>query len=276
MEERWPKCLQGLGTIEIPEDSQSISAELIRNILAFLRSSAWKLKDRVAGVLAAPDQLASHLGYRREYLDRQIFDVDGNRRPNSSENYVPTDLGEYVGPGVAFLPNIDPFNNRNQLVWSQIIPFPNRTTLTDDLPIIKRKATEIRKHYNSYNELADARRHLRQEDVKACVRSAASAVDAILRYYCSQWDVPFPKKKVAFDEKIEKILVSAGKLSYKSAAPKDLQKLLYLYRARNAMHEGDCYYKDKSGNVIEVKSVNQCSALVDAVERFVIWIDSIV
>ncbi len=276
MKERWPKCLCGSGTIEIPEGSGTLSCDLLRNILEFLRKSSWHLKENVNGVIADQDQIARHVGYRRKYVDRQIYDIKGNRRPKSSENYVPTNVGEYVGPGVASLPDISPIDNINEFVWSQIIYFPDRSSLAKDLPRIKAKALEFRKHYNGYNELIDARRHLDKGEVKACVRAGASAVDAILRFNCSQWDVCFPTKPVPFDQKIEDILALSGMPSYKAVDPENLQNLLYLYLARNKMHEGDCFYKDKLGNIVQVKTVDQCSTLLASVESFVVWVDSIV
>jgi hypothetical protein len=161
-------------------------------------------------------------------------------------------------------------------VWSEIIYFPGGGQLTDDLEMVRRRALEIRKHYNSYDEVFDARRHLANGELKACVRSAASAVDALLRYHCAQWDVPFPRKPKPFDDKIEEILRSAGKPSYRVADRGNLETLLDLYRARNSMHEGDCYFKDDSGRVVKIRRGNQAEAFVDAVERFLVWIDSLV
>ena len=57
--------------------------------------------------------------------------------------------------------------------------------------------------------------------------------------------------------------------------PDSLELILYAYRARNSSHEGDCYYKDRAGNTIQIKRVEQVEPLVDAVNRFVLWIDSI-
>jgi len=283
MEKRWPKCIKGIAQIQVTNTDMQDS-ETIKKILLFLRLNVWALKQHCAPLQGYTDQFASVPGYRREYFNSQIFDLSGKRRPSSSEKYVATPAKEYIGPGVSFITNISPFDNVaeggalgiiNELVWSQIVPFPQQSDFKTDLPKIRKKALEIKKHYNSYNELVDAHRLLSANEIKACVRSTASAVDAILRYYCEIWDINFPITQIPFDEKIEKILTEANKPSYKAFAPDTLLKLLYVYRARNSMHEGDCYFRDTQGNTVPVKTPKQATEFIDAVEAFTVWIDSI-
>jgi hypothetical protein len=204
-----------------------------------------------------------------------MFDIERHRRPSSREEYVPTDVGEPVGPGVASLPDISAFNNVNELVWSQVLRFPTRTNVSNDLTRIREIGHAVRRHYNSYNELKDAHRHLANGEIKAGIRSAASAIDAILRYYCDLWGVRFPQERIPYDEKIETVLRDAKQASYRTADAENLKKLLYLYRSRNSMHEGDCYYNDDEGNQVRVRSVDQVRGFVSAVEDFVVWIDAL-
>ncbi len=276
MKRRWPRCLKVEGAIDLPVGSGGLSAEVIKQLLTFLRVCLWTSVNVTKISNSIQDQFARMEGYHREYFIKQIFDISGNRRPNSKECYVPTEVGELIGPGLASLVDLNPFDNFNELVWSSIIPFSNRSGLPADLPRIREIAVAIRKHYNSYNELADANRHLSRPDLKAAVRSAASAVDAILRYYCKLWNVSFPGGSKPFDEKIEDVLLSAGKPSYRHVDRANLQNILYLYRCRNSMHEGDCYYKDDSGQQIAVQSEHQVKKLILAVEDFILWIDSLV
>ena len=221
------------------------------------------------------DQHATVKAYRREYFSQQIFDIRGKRRPSSSKNYCLTGVGEYIGPGVAAIVNRNSLEHVNEFVWSQIIPIPNPTNVTTDSPRIRKQWKEIKKHYNTYNELTDARRHHLGGDLKASIRSAASAVDAILRYYCSLWGVHFPSGRLPFNQKIENVLMSAAKPSYQSVSSINSEKLLYLYRARNSMHEGDCYYKDNYGKVVQIQTKIQVEEFIDSAEQFTLWIDSI-
>lgn len=277
MQKRWPKTLKASAKITFGNQFEFNNEGKIL-LLLFLRVVLWHLRnhDKLAKELF--DQPSRTPGYRRQYFSSQIFDIAGNRIPNSSRNYVPTNIGDYIGPGIAFFPNQTSFDSIDQFVWSQIIPFPNQTGKEDDIPIVYQKAYEITKHYNSYNELSDARKHLignDTKDIKACIRSAASAIDAILKYYCNIWQIQFPKRDLQFDEKIEDVLRKANMPSYKEADPESLLKLLYLYRARNSMHEGDCYYKDNEGNQIEIKTKEQAELFLKAAESFTLWIDSI-
>lgn len=177
-----------------------------------------------------------------------------------------------MGPGFASI-KTRPFPRINELVWSQVIPFPNPTDLATDLPKIRSKVAEMRKHFNSYGELKDARRHLAAGDLKAGVRAAAPAVEAIVRYHCKLWDVEFPRKG-SFDEKIEAVLAAAGKPAYRAVDQTGLQCIRYLYRARNAMHEGDNFYNDDHGELVEIDR-DKLDQFLDAAEAFIVWIDSL-
>lgn len=275
MEKRWPKCIKGKGNVEVQNDDQR-NNEILVAILQYMRVVCWHLKEHVSELKGYSDQFATVKAYRREYFNRQIFDICGNRRPSNSEKYCLTDIGEYIGPGVACIAGHSSLEYINELVWSQIIPFSNPKDMATDLPKIKQKLVEIRKHYNTYNELNDARRLHSTGELKSAIRSAASSVDAILRYYCSLWDVAFPGRGLQFHEKIETVLKEAKKPSYQSIDPLNSERLLYLYRARNSMHEGDCYYKDNSGNVVQITNKDQVGDFIDAAEQFTLWVDSVV
>ena len=261
MQKRWPRCIKGLGRIATRSPDET-NSETIKTILLYLRSNVWFLKSRWEILREHAHHFARVPGYRRVFFYQQLGDIERNRRPSSSQHYAPVAVGEYCGPGVSSLPNISPFDFVNELVWSPVIPFLSRTL-------------EIRKHYNSYNELHDAKRFLDAGEIKACVRSGASAVDAILHYYSRIWDVPFPPAQLPFDEKIEHFLKVANRPSYRAADSHNLLRLLYLYRARNSMHEGDCYYKDAAENKLTVGNREQAAPLVEAAEDFTLWMDSI-
>ncbi len=278
MSKRWPKCIKGIATITSSAfDLQE--THTLKNILLYLRKFLWTRKDKPEHPEFTKDnidQIATTYGYRREYFNQQLFDISGNRRPSNIKNFVATEIGEYIGPGVSCLTNVDPIKNINELVWSWIIPFKDRKNIENDLPNLEEKITAIRKHFNSYDELEDARRHLSSGEIKACIRSAASSIDAILRFYCKAWGTRFPMGNIQFDDKIETILDNVGKPSYESVDRENLEKLLYLYRARNSMHEGDCYFKNNSGNLIFITEPSQAENLVRAAEEFTLWIDSLV
>lgn len=274
MEKRWPKCIKGRGKV-VAKNDEFKNIETLKCILTHMRVICWYLKRHNKKLATYTDQHANVKAYRREYFSKQIFDICGKRRPSSSENYRLTEVGEYIGPGVSAIINHNSLEHVNEFVWSQIIPIPNPTNVTSDLPRIRKQWKQIKKHYNTYNELTDARRHLLEGELKACIRSAASAVDAILRYYCSLWGVRFPSSRLSFDQKIEDVLMSAAKPSYQSVSSINSEKLLYLYRARNSMHEGDCYYKDNYGKVIQIQTKIQVEEFIDAAEQFTLWIDSI-
>jgi len=135
----------------------------------------------------------------------------------------------------------------------------------------------MRGHYNGYHELRDAHDHLAEQqemlDVKASVRAAASGIEAILTFYCDLHSIRLPTDGRPFDEKIEKILQATGMPSYKAIAPLEMDCIMSLYRARNTMHEGDCYTTDASGARIPV-DVAQARKFIEAAERLAIWLDA--
>jgi hypothetical protein len=225
---------------------------------------------------ALTDQLLSHDGYRYGYWTPGL-DFVRNPVPALGK-YHNADRGEPVGPGHASLFGFglaeDCQMHSLALVWSQAFSFPNRTNAQADDVAIRKRGQEIKRHYNSKDELVRAEDDLRQHDVKGCVRSAASAVDAALRYYCPEWGVAFPTAPIPFDQKIELILQQAGRPSYRLADPTGLRDLLYLYRARNAIHEGDCFYKDDQLGRDVYCEVSHARRFFAAAQAFAFWIDS--
>ena len=222
------------------------------------------------------DQILSHDGYRYSYW---TFNVDyvGNPRPTRGK-YHHADCGEPVGPGYTSLNAIgfteDLLPHSIALVWSQAFSFPNRTNAQTDDIAIRNRVKEIKRHYNSKDELAKAQEYLRYNDVKGCIRSAASAVDAALRYYCSEWRVTFPNQPISFDQKIELILQQALRPSYRLGDATGLRDLLHLYRARNAIHEGDCYYKDDQLGKDVPCETSHARRFFAAAQTFAFWLDS--
>lgn len=275
MKERWPKCIKGSAKLEISKSDQADN-EILKMVLLYMRVVCWHLKNHVPVLKEYIDQFSTQKAYRREYLGHQMYDICGNRRPSSAEKYYLTEIGEYIGPGVVSILNQRSHNNINEYVWSQLIAIKNPTDIADDLPKIREQLSKMRTHHNTYNELSDARRLLSNGELKSAVRSAASSVDAILRYHCNLWEVSYPTMRIQFDEKIERILNDADKPSYKSVDANNSELLLFLYRARNSMHEGDCYYKNNSGDTININNKDQVLEFVNAVEDFTLWIDSLV
>jgi hypothetical protein len=274
MSKRWPKCIKGRAKIALGKDDQKDN-DVLKMLLQYMRVVCWDLRKDVSVLKSHNDQFAKQKGYRREYFCHQSFDFAGNRVPNSSRFFRLTDSNEHIGPGLAMIFGHSSPDYINEFAWSQILPFTNPIDVKTDFPRIMEKLIEIRKHYNTYNELNDSHRFHIAGELKASVRSAASAVDAIIRYYCNLWGVAFPKRDLRFNEKIEQVLKKAEKPSYKIVDPTNSEKILYIYRARNSMHEGDCYYKDKSGKVIQITSKEQVKDFIDAAEQFILWIDSI-
>jgi hypothetical protein len=160
------------------------------------------------------------------------------------------------------------------IVWSQAFSFQNRTNAEADDVLIRKLSHHIKLHYNSKDELTRAEQYLRQRDVKACIRSAAAAVDAALRFYCAKWKVTFPTDRIPFDQKIGYILHNASRPPYNVAGPLGLRDLLYLYRARNAIHEGDCFYKDDQLGTDIYCDVSHAGRFFAAAQAFAFWMDS--
>jgi hypothetical protein len=268
---RWPKCLFADVEITIQDN-----ARLEKRLPEIMLSIHDTLRHGVVihPIFVAGDQLSKRIGYRRSYYSQQSFDISGRRRPNSSEYYHPASVGELLGPGVTSAPLRD---QTMEMVWSQIIPFPNATNITIDLSRLKEIIIDMRKHYNGYNEFRDAYEHLasRQDTtgIKAAVRSAASGIDAILRFFCGLHSIQFPKGRIPFDDKIEQVLQDIGMTSYRAIVPLEMDCIRGLYRARNTMHEGDCYTTDAGGARISV-DVPQARKFIEAAERLAIWLDA--
>lgn len=276
---RWPKCIRGIATIEAPSDDFS-KTPCFKYVLWYLRTHLWARKDlgEYAGFFMQNiDQFATVTGYRRDYCNCQLFDIAGERRPSSTRFYKPTDVGDYIGPGLSFFPDVCGIDSVNEMVWSQIVPFKNRKSLPEDLTSLEQKIDEINLHFNSYSELEDAKLNLERGYIKGVIRAAATSVEVILRYYCVIWGIKYPDdKRLPFDQKIETVLSDAQKPSYKSADCNSLQRLLDLKHAENSSHKGECRYKDSSGNLVRIINRPQAMELVTAAENFTLWIDSIV
>jgi hypothetical protein len=268
---RWPKCLFADVKITIPDSAQleTLLPEMMLNIHDTLRQGVATHPIFIVG-----DQLSKRIGYRRSYYAQQWFDISGIRRPDPSEYYHPTDVDELLGPGVISAPL---GNQTMEMVWSQIIPFPNLTNITTDLPRLKAIIADMRKHYNGYHEFRDAREHLaaRQDmtGIKAAVRAAASGIEVILKFYCGLHSIKFPTAPISFDEKIERILQATGMPSYRAIAPSEMDCIRDLYRARNSSHEGDCYTVDAGGTQIPV-DIPQARKFIEAAQNLAIWLDA--
>ena len=188
----------------------------------------------------------------------------------------PSKWVNFRSAGTASLPDYNNADAVNELVWSSILLVPNQSTFAADKKAIQNAIQSLQRHYNSHTELIDARRHLDQSEVKAAVRAAASAVEACLLHLCQRLGVQKPKEKKPFNQTVESVLRLTGRPSYSAVEPQHLKQLLYLYRARNSMHEGDCYFKADDGKVIFIRDVVQAKPLVDSAEAFVLWADATV
>jgi hypothetical protein len=271
---RWPTCVQA--GIKIETDRDMTAADAVSDLLLDIR-------DALSAVLAqnplfdTTGHLSRHAGYRRSYGAPPNLDIARNRRPRPSEHYHPTAIGEYLGPGVITLNDPTPMD----YVWSQIIPFPNVTDIATDRTRLLEIIESMRLHYNSYNELRDARDHLIRAnktgllaDLKAAVRTGASAVDPLIRFYCKLHSIAFPGGSLSFDQKIERVLAASGMPSYATVNAAGLALIGKLYRARNSMHEGDIYFKGTDGKPVKV-DLSMAEDFLAAAEQFVLWIDSL-
>lgn len=295
MNRKWPQCLILTGEVEFTESE--LNAELVVRMLIYIQGFLWDKTDfPIFPMPIPPDQRATIEGYRREHFDWQMPDLYGAPRPNSQGNYELAAIGDPIGPGLSYIHFKEFYRDDipNEFGWSQILPFPGATNQQNDIRNIRKKVRSLNQHYNSYNELQDAHKHLEDatnkediprippprvladKEIKAAIRAAASAIDAILRYYCDSWGVKFPSKnEIPFDEKIETVLKDANKPSFRQVDPSNSEAILFLYRSRNTMHEAACYYKDNTGKQIAVRTVARAMVLVEAAERFVCWIDSL-
>ena len=159
-------------------------------------------------------------------------------------------------------------------------PVPVVDRYCDNYPRLREIVQDMRLHFNSYNELIDARRHLNSAqtsdeigDIKAAIRSAASGVDPLLRFYCKLHSIRFPSRSLPFDQKVEEILARTGMPSYRAVSPHGMERVTKLYRARNSMHEGDRYFTD--GGMRLTVDYDLAKQFVEAAEQFAIWLDSL-
>jgi len=273
MSRRWPQYLILYGDITIPEEE--FTNELSVYWLYQIHNLLWGPNVPWVQFLMLPDQLARIGGYRREYFNKRIDDFDRRPRPGGPGHFIQTHVGHPIGPGFCRL-DLPQFNVLDEYVWSQILPFSGATTFQNDKRDIIKKIKAIKLHENSYSELKKTHDWLKKGEVEAAARWAANAVDAILRYYCKAWDVEFPDERgLSFADRIEEALRGAFKPSYRQADPTTLQTIEYCYKARNKSHEADCYYTDNVGKRVDVKTIAQAEEFVEAVERFVMWIDAL-
>lgn len=294
-EERWPSYILLEARLNLPNESYSV--ELAQDVAQYLRGIvSWGLFN--PSPFAFPqDQRVKSPGYRWGYWT-PMLDFVGNPSPTPYGGYAYSEQDEAVGPGFVavknmgfplVIPEVQMGTGGSPdislvkdylaqlflaLVWSQAISLPNRTNVqTDQKRIAKR--IQDRKHKNAYGELKDAERHLDQNDLKGTVRSAAASVEAALRFYCDEWEVPFPSRNhIPFNDQIEQILTAANRPSYKSVNPNGSIALLHIYRARSSMHEGDNYFKNKlTGDIVHVDRVI-ATELLHGAKSFRIWLDS--
>ncbi len=275
-ESRWPVCLMVRGNVSGPADFEEMSDDAICNVLLFIRILMWETPGGLSNPDIPPDQRATRLGYRRQFFLSQSRDFVGNRRHAPFDFFSPTEIGEPIGPGVVSLDLQQSDQIPNELVWSPTLSFPSRTNRDADRAHILGTIEALKRHYNSYNELGDATRLLEIEEFKSAIRAAASAVDAAILHLRQVHDIADPPRSLQFDEKIEHALAGARLPSYRALEPDRLQCLLYLYRARNSMHEGDCYYSRRDGTLVAIWGQEQARPLVNAAEAFVLWLDSLV
>lgn len=267
--ERWPMQLIAKGWFDSDHDW------LYDNMaLRFARKLMWV--DIEADMPIAPDQRQAILGYRREFYHRQRTDIMNRRRPSPENIFVPTEVNEPYGPGLVTLQNFINDVLPNELVWSEIIKFPGRTVFEKDKDVLVKAINAQRRHFNSHSELRDCRRYLSNSDRKAAVRSAASAVDASLLQCIEVNSLKMPPAKTfkGLDTKITKALELACLPPFMQLAPEHARNIRYLYRARNKMHEGDCYYATDDGTTVQVVSIDQVRPLVESAQAFVLWMDT--
>lgn len=273
--QRWPTCLSAKGVVHLPVGQSDLTSDARCETLYFIRRLLWELPGGIPNPAIPIDQRASMLGYRREFTHFQLFDILGIRRPCDMATFATSEIGEPIGPGVATILEWQ-LDVVNELVWSPILPFSDRSTVEHDKEAIRSALWALTRHYNSYSELRDARRHLERSEIKGAVRSAASALDAWLLHIRQALDLPSPPAWLPYDQKIEHVLALAGRSSYQELEPIHSKRLLYLYRARSSMHEGDCVYVQDDGVTVRVREIAQALQFVESAEAFVLWADSYV
>jgi hypothetical protein len=273
-EVRWPSYVRLTGRLVVP--NEMFSPVLAADVLQSLRV-------QIAGAISVeklkllPGQCVSTDGYRWGYFTEDR-DFCGNPVPHPFGHYVFANKGEPVGPGYSM---IEGFDHRLQpsffhvgLVWSQAFSLSNRTDAITDQVRITRRVKDLKKHWNSYDELQLADRYFEQRDVKGTVRSGASAVEAACRFYAAEWQVPLGQGHQSFNDKIESLLAGSGRPSYRTVNQPGYEALGILYRARNTIHEGDCYYPDRALGCDVPVDHRLAGDLLNAAKQFLFWLDS--
>lgn len=272
LSERWPAQRKISGWVERSEDFEDNDA-----LLNFARKLLWF--NDVPGILMPADQLSATLGYRREFHHHQHHDISNLKRPSPTNFYYQTDLNEPYGPGVVMIENVRDSNLNNELVWSEILKFPNRTTFEKDKKRIHKNIEAHYRHYNSHIVLQDCEQHIKNGSHRAAIWAAAAAVDASLlrciEMYGLKNKMPLPKSFGGFDEKISKALELAGLPDFTSLEPEHAKNIRHLYRARNKQHEADCYYSTDEEKIVKIYNVEQVRPLANSAKAFVLWIDTI-
>lgn len=269
----WPGCLIGTGYVT-SATSLSNDDEVSKKCLRFMRQILRRCS-RNGDFSDIADQMATVDGYRRAYFQSQILDINGKRRPSHSRTYARTEITDFIGPGLATINDVG-YPRVNELAWCRIVPFNEATRVEFDLAEIHRREDKIRLHSNSHKDLSKAKEFLDQGNFETCIRTAAAATEARIKYWCAVWSVTYPTGSMSFDDRIEHSLAGARKPSYRMADPTSSENLLYLYRARNAMHEGDCFYRNRSGLQVDIVRQEQAEPLLAAAVAFAVWIDAIV
>jgi len=273
---RWPTYLHGRATFSV--QGYTPSPELFKDLAWVLRRVIFTSFRTMPSLNALPDETLTVPGYRFQYFN-SMTDIDGNPRPSSLETYSLSELAEPVGPGYVVL-STGRFEWKGEaclglnLVWSQAISLDPVTEKKRDMPRLRKRVENLRRHWNTHNELREARRHLEHKEVRAAVRAAAAGSEAAIRFYATEWGLSFGGTgRLNFIEKVDQVLHSAGRPDFSTTDPESARDLLHLYRARSSMHDGDCRYRcQTTGDEIVVRS-NEARRLVEAGERFVAWLD---
>ncbi|HTD05069.1 hypothetical protein [Undibacterium sp.] len=278
MTHRWPQCLHFSieATLEIPDAEMTPdgpSQQFLMSTMLYIRDIILRAM-KTHPMFSSGDQFGQKIGYRRTYYcHNQSFDISNSRRPNSTEHYHQTAIGEFIGPGLISLKQGAAFR---EFVWSQFIPFANPTNEHDDKLRVKEIAQRMTQHHRVYKEFADARTDLADSGtrgIKNAVRSAAAGVDAILRFYCDVHGTTFPTQRIPFKDKLEVVLAHTGRPSYKQILPAELDAIGNLYTARNSQHVADCTYEN--GSVKITVDAPMAQSFIEAAERFSVWMDSL-
>ena len=271
LSDRWPAKLTIKGSIEVPDDWTQDHRALV-----VIRKLLWE--DKTQHSIILPDQRSQVLGYRREFQHIPSTDIFGHPRPVLDNGYSATDLGEPLSPGFIGFDLLWPPTFNSQFVWSEVLKYPARTNYATDEDAISKLIKAKVRHYNSHSELRDSQDYIAAGDRKGAVMSAACAVEVCLKHCIETRFVSLPKayRSLPFDEKIAKVLELSELPSFNALEPKHSKNLLYLYDARSARHEGECYYLDDDDQRVDLRTIDQVKTLVASARAFVFWMDTIV